>query len=163
MIRVRPYLSADRAFVLGLAPRLTIGMPSWRDPHMCITAVQDWIIGSIDQHGQQTMVFVAEDDHDERLGFATVTHQNHFTGERQAYIGELATSEAAEGRGVGQILLHACEQWARDQGYRILALTTGAANDRALGFYRHLGYRDEDVKLVKILAESGSPAERSQP
>jgi GNAT superfamily N-acetyltransferase len=163
MFRVRPYLPADRAFVLGLAPRLTIGMPSWRDPNMCIAAIQDWIIGSIDQHGQQTMVFVAEDDHGERLGFATVTHEIHFTGERQAYLGELATSEAAEGRGVGQALLHACEQWARNRGYRILALTTGVSNKRALGFYRHLGYRDEDVKLVKILEDSDNAAESRQP
>src|SRR5258706_15995955 len=26
----------------------------------------------------------------------------------------------------------------------------------ALGFYHHLGFRDEDVKLVKLLTESGS-------
>ena len=100
------------------------------------------------------MVFVAEDDRGQPLGFATVTHDTHFTGERQAYIGELATSAQAEGHGVGKALLQACEQWARDQGYRVLALATGAANQRALGFYHHLGYRDEDVKLVKLLKES---------
>ena len=63
------------------------------------------------------MVFVAEDDHGELLGFATVTHDTHFTGARQASIGELATSESAEGYDVGKALLHACEQRARDQGY----------------------------------------------
>jgi GNAT superfamily N-acetyltransferase len=153
MIHVRPYVSDDRAFVLSLAPRLIIGMPPWRDPQMCITAFQDWITVSIDQHGQKTMVFVAEDDQAERLGFATIMHETHFTGEHQAYINELATSEPAEGSGVGKALIQACEQWARDQGYRIIALTTGAANVRALGFYRHLGYRDEDVKLIKLLEE----------
>jgi GNAT superfamily N-acetyltransferase len=153
MIRVRSYQPGDRAFVLGLAARLTIGMPAWRDPQQCLAAVEGWIAGSIEQHGRDAMVFVAEDDHGQRLGFATISHQSHFTGERQAYIGELATSEAAEGRGVGKHLLQACEQWARDQGDRLLALATGAANQRALGFYRHLGYRDEDVKLVKLLDE----------
>src|SRR5215213_4592089 len=153
MISVRPYQPADRAFVLSLAPRLTIGMPPWRDPQRCIAAVQGWVTGSIEQHGQATMVFVAEDERGERLGFATITHETHFTGERQAYIGELATSAAAEGRGVGTMLLQICEQWAREQGDRILALATGAANQRALGFYRHLGYRDEDIKLIKLLDE----------
>lgn len=152
MIHVRPYLPTDYAFVLSLAPRLTIGMPSWRDPQLCLAAVEGWIKGSIDRHGQGTMVFVAEDDHKQRLGFATVTHETHFTGERQAYIGELATSEAAGGRGVGRALLQACEGWAREQGDRILALATGAANDHALGFYDHFGYRHEDVKLVKLLS-----------
>ena len=55
--------------------------------------------------------------------------------------------------GVGRALLRACEQWARDHGDRILSLATGAANARALGFYHHLGYRDEDVRLIKLLEE----------
>jgi ribosomal protein S18 acetylase RimI-like enzyme len=151
MIRVRPYVPDDRAFMLSLAPRLIIGMPAWRDPQLSITAVQGWITGSIDRYGQTTMIFVAEDDQAERLGFATVTHETHFTGEHQAYIGELATSEAAEGCGAGKALVQACEDWARDQGYRVLSLATGAANTRALGFYHYLGFRDEDVKLVKLL------------
>jgi len=156
MIHVRPYVADDRTFVLSLAPRLLIGMPAWRDPHLWLTAFQDWITASIDQQGQETMVFVAENDHGEGLGFATLSHETHFTGEHQAYINELAASDVAEGSGVGTALIAACEQSARDQGYRILALSTGAANARALGFYHHLGFRDEDVKLVKLLTESGS-------
>ena len=151
MLRVRQYVPADREFVLSLAPRLAIGIPPWRDPQKMIATVQGWITESIKQHGNKTMVIVAEDEHRERLGFATVSHDTHFTGEGQAYIGELATSEEAEGRGVGKALAQACEQWAREQGYRILSLATGAANERALGFYRHMGYLDEDVKLVKLL------------
>lgn len=153
MIDVRPYTPDDRAFVLSLAPRLTIGMQPWRDPHLCLAAVEGWIRESIDKYGNETMIFIAEDERRERLGFATVTHETHFTGERQGYIGELATREAAEGRGVGSALVRACEQWAREQGYRMIGLATGAANARALGFYRHLGYRDEDVKLTRLLDE----------
>ena len=151
MLRVRQYVPADREFVLSLAPRLAIGIPPWRDPQKMIATVQGWITESIKQHGNKTMVIVAEDEHGERLGFATVSHDTHFTGEGQAYIGELAISEETEGRGVGKALAQACEQWACEQGYRILSLATGAANERALGFYRHMGYLDEDVKLVKLL------------
>jgi GNAT superfamily N-acetyltransferase len=112
MIHVRPYVSDDRTFVFILAPRLLIGMPPWRDPHRWLTAFQNWITVSIDQHGQKTMVFIAENDHGERLGFATLSHETHFTGEHQASINELATSDVAEGRGVGTALIQACEQWA---------------------------------------------------
>lgn len=151
MIHVRPYVPADREFLLSLAPRLAIGIPPWRDPQKMIATARDWIAESIEQHGQKTMVFVAEDEPGERLGFATVSHSTHFTGVKQAYIGELASSETAEGRGTGKALVLACEQWAREQGYTILSLTTGAANERALGFYRHLGYLDEDITLVRLL------------
>jgi ribosomal protein S18 acetylase RimI-like enzyme len=151
VIRVRLYISTDREFILSLAPRLAIGIPSWRDPQKMIVAAQGWITGSIEQQGKKTMVFIAENEQGERLGFATVSHSTHFTGEGQAYIGELATSEEAERRGVGKALAQACEQWAREQGYRILSLATGAANEQALGFYRHLGYLSEDVTLVKLL------------
>ena len=151
MIRVRPYDSSDREFVLSLAPRLAIGILPWRDPQKMIDTAQGWITESIKQHGTKTMVFVAEDQQGKRLGFATVSHNTHFTGVGQAYIGELATDEAVEGQGVGKAMAQACEQWAREQGYGILSLTTGAANERALGFYRHMGYQDEDVTLIKLL------------
>lgn len=151
VIRVRPYVPDDRDFVLNLAPRLAIGIPPWRDTQKMIVTAQGWITGSIEQHGKKTMVFVAENELGERLGFATVSHNTHFTGEDQAYIGELATSEEAENRGAGKALAEACEQWGREQGYRILSLATGAANERAIGFYRHIGFLDEDVTLVKLL------------
>jgi GNAT superfamily N-acetyltransferase len=151
MIRVRHYVPTDREFVNSLAPRLAIGIPPWRDPQKMTVTARSWIAGSIEEHGKKTMVFVAESERGERLGFATVSHSTHFTGEGQAYIGELATSEKVEGRGAGKALAQACEQWAREQGYRILSLATGAANERALGFYRHMGYLNEDVTLVKLL------------
>jgi GNAT superfamily N-acetyltransferase len=151
MIRTRLYDPADREFVFSLAPRLAIGIPRWRDTQQMTVTAQNWIKGSIEQHGHKAVIFVAEDELGERLGFATVSHSTHFTGEGQAYIGELATAESAEGRGVGTALAQACEQWGREQGYRILALATGAANERALGFYRHLGYLEEDITLVRLL------------
>ncbi len=150
-IHVRPFVAADRAFVLSLAPRLVIGIAPWRDPEKMLATVREWLNGSIENHGEKTMVFVAEGAQGEPLGFATVSHARHFTGVGQAYIGELAVSEAAQGRGVGQALVEACEQWAREQGYGFLSLDTGAANARARGFYRHLGFQEEDVRLVKVL------------
>jgi ribosomal protein S18 acetylase RimI-like enzyme len=151
MVRVRPFLSDDRAFVLSLAPRLAIGKQPWRDRDLWLTTVEEWLTESIQQHGQKTMVWIAENEERERVGFATVSHSTHFTNQPQAYIGELAAAETAEGHGVGSALVNACEQWAREQGYTILTLSTGAANARALRFYKHLGFQDEDVTLTKLL------------
>ena len=68
MIHVRPYVSADREFVLGLAPRLAIGIPPWRDAQKMIVTAQGWIAESIEQHGTKTRVFVAVDQQEGRLG-----------------------------------------------------------------------------------------------
>ena len=97
-------------------------------------------------------MFIAERSDGTRLGVATVAHHVNFTGEPQAYLGELAVAEEAEGRGIGRLLADAVERWARDQGYRLVVLETGAANTRARSFYAGLGYREESVRLVKELA-----------
>ena len=151
MIHVRPYVPNDRAFVLSLAPRLAIGKQPWRDVERWVNTVEEWLTESINQHNQKTVVLIAENERGEPLGFATVSHNTHFTGQPQAYIGELATGETSEGRGVGSALVEACEQWAREQGYKIITLTTGAGNTRALRFYDRLGFQKEDITLTKLL------------
>jgi GNAT superfamily N-acetyltransferase len=151
MMHVRPFVPEDRAFVLSLAPRLAIGRQPWRDRELWMKTVEEWLAESMSQHRQKSMVLIAEDERGEPIGFATVSHSAHFTGQPQAYIGELATREDVEGRGVGAALVEACERWAREQGYTILTLTTGAGNSRALRFYDHLGFRQEDITLTKLL------------
>lgn len=153
-IRVRPYISSDQSFIFGLAPRLLEGTSSWRDAEKMLTAIYGWLTNSIEQNGAKTTIFIAENEQGKQLGFASVTHSSHFSGEKQAYIGELAVSETVEDFGVGRALVIACEQWAINQGYTCLVLETGAANKRARGFYQHLGFMEEDIKLVKQLENS---------
>ncbi|HEY0753496.1 MAG TPA: GNAT family N-acetyltransferase [Ktedonobacteraceae bacterium] len=149
-MRIRPYTPADREFVLSLAPRLLVGAAPWLDPERMLVAVRQWITDSITKHGGETMVFVAEDASQKRLGFVSVAHKRHFTGEPLAYIGELAVAEAVEGRGVGRELVRACEQWAHVQGYGQCALETGFANERGRRFYERLGFKEESVRLVRV-------------
>src|SRR5690349_12389431 len=114
MIHIRPYLPNDRSFIFSMAPRLAIGKQPWRDLTLWLKTVEEWLTESINGHDQKTMVLIAENEHGERMGFATVSQSTHFTGQPQAYIGELATSENAEGQGVGSALVQACEEWARE-------------------------------------------------
>jgi len=148
---VRPFISTDRNAVLDLAPRLTVGIAPWRDPDAFLAAVRGWITGSISGIGPERAVFVAENDRGDCVGFVSIGRNVHFTGEEQAYIGELAVAADAEGLGVGQALLARAESWARESGFHLVELDTGAANVRARGFYERLGYAEESVKLVKEL------------
>jgi ribosomal protein S18 acetylase RimI-like enzyme len=146
-ILVRLYTPADREFLLSLSPRLAIGIAPWRKREAMETTMRQFIIASIEEHPTQTGLFVAVNQQGLQLGFASVSHSKNFTGEAQAYLGELAVSENAEGHGVGYALVKACEEWARNQGYTLLVLETGAANERARRFYQRLGFEEESVKL----------------
>ena len=48
-------------------------------------------------------------------------------------------------------LLAAGEDWAREQGFGHLALETFGDNVHARAFYRHLGFAEETLKLVKVV------------
>jgi ribosomal protein S18 acetylase RimI-like enzyme len=152
-IHVRPYIPADREAILALAPRFTVGIAPWLDPAAVLAAAHGWIVDTLASVGSTGAVFVATGTGDDCLGFVSVARRTHFTGEQRAYIGELAVVTTAESQGVGRALLTAAESWAHAQGFRAVELDTGAANDRARGFYGHLGYAEESVKLVKLLHE----------
>jgi GNAT superfamily N-acetyltransferase len=154
-IHVRPYRPSDQDFVLSLSSRLTIGMAPWRDPEKMRVVMRQFTQESTEKSNEATtsnaIVFIAENADGQVLGFASVAHNVNFTGEVQAYIGELVVSAEAEGQGVGHALIAAVEDWARTRGYTILVLDTGAANHRARAFYEQQGYQEESVRLVKVL------------
>lgn len=150
-MELRRYAEQDRAATMALAPRLQDGVAPWRDADAVLHAVTGWVRGSLDAAADaDRAVFVAEDE-DGILGAVTVGEREHFTGEVDAYVGELVVHPRPLRSGVGRALMSAAEDWARQRGRRRLALDTGAANLTARSFYAALGYDDEDVRLSKGL------------
>ena len=84
-------------------------------------------------------------------GLVSVAEREHFTGEWDAYISELAVDAALEGRGGGQALMTAVEQWAAARGLSRLTLETGARNHRAQHFYKRAGYQEEELRITKAI------------
>ena len=76
MIHIRPYTPNGRTFVFSLAPRLAIVRQPWRDLTFWLKTVDEWLTESIEQHNQQTMVSIAEDERGEELGFAPFSHSD---------------------------------------------------------------------------------------
>lgn len=143
---MRAYEPRDRDAVDALAPRLVIGAAHWLSPDGVLEAIRGWIDSSI----ADGTVFVAEEDGNV-VGFVSVKEGRHFTGAPEAYVGELAVAEAAEGRGVGRALMTVVEDWARERDLPRVSLDTGAANTGARGFYAKLGYEEADVRLSKAV------------
>lgn len=149
--RVRRATGADHAFLEALAPRLTIGIPSWRDPAVMLATVLRWLADDLEHMGADSTVFIAEAPDGTPVGAATIARSSHFTGVPQAELGELAVVAQVEGQGAASALLAACEGWAREHGFAFVSLGTGAANTRARAFYARHGYGEEDVRLTKAL------------
>ena len=75
----------------------------------------------------------------------------------------IAVLEDYEGRGIGRQLLQRVEDWLFSQGCKVLWLTTDPDEAvRAVGFYRHLGWKDwkmegGDRYMRKYAAPGPSP------
>lgn len=61
-----------------------------------------------------------------------------------AHLHQLAVDPAHQGHGLGDRLVAACEQWAREQGFRAIALDTAQPADHLRQRYVRLGYAEVD-------------------
>ena len=98
-------------------------------------------------------VYVATDG-DQVVGFVHAAERTHFTGQVDAYVGELVTAPGLERRGIARALMAAAEAWGAARGLDYLTLVTGAANHGARAFYAAAGYLEEDVMLTKKIGDT---------
>lgn len=151
---IRRATLADRAFAEEVASRLLVGTAPWRDRDALLATFRGWLLDGLaasDAGRDDHAAYIAETAAGVPVGIVTVSASQHFSGEAQAEVGELAVIAEVAGQGVGSALLRATEDWARAHGYRFLSLATGAANSRARAFYARHGFAEEDVRQTKPL------------
>jgi ribosomal protein S18 acetylase RimI-like enzyme len=157
-IRIRPAAASDRDFILGLAPRLAAASRlAWREAErldrFSELGMQDTVLAVEEAaHEPTEAIFIAETDESQPLGVIHLKGDvSVLTDEPQGYISVLAVTVEAEGHGVGRALVAAGAAWARQRGYRHLALEVFATNRHARTFYEHLGFAEETLRMVKPL------------
>ncbi|HTT68532.1 MAG TPA: GNAT family N-acetyltransferase [Gemmatimonadales bacterium] len=152
-VTIRPATHADREWILDHAPHLhDFGPPPYRPREVMDRAVVASIDGALAGAAPGAEVLVAEGAAGERLGFIHLHGaKDFFTGEEHGHVSDVVVAPRAQGRGVGQALMGAAEEWARGRGYRLLSLHVFDANARARAFYGRLGYGADIVKLIKPL------------
>lgn len=165
-IRIRPAIPSDESFLVDLIPRLrAFGPGPLRPPEAMDRAEQDAVRSALASPSSETLLLVAEivgatsrvGPTPMRAGLALgEAHTDYFTGEQHGHLAILAVAEAAEGKGVGQSLMVAVEEWARDRGYRFLTLNVFDGNHRAKAIYAKAGYRPDAVKYLKELGDPGA-------
>jgi ribosomal protein S18 acetylase RimI-like enzyme len=148
-VQIRRYKPPDRDAIMALAPRLAEGMAAWRDRSAWLDAVHGWISSAARSADQpDRAVFVAVDG-GQVVGVVCAGERVHFTGQVDAYVGELITAPGQERRGIARQLMRAAEDWGAARGLDYLTLETGTGNHTARSFYAALGYLEEDVRLTR--------------
>jgi ribosomal protein S18 acetylase RimI-like enzyme len=156
-LTIRPATPADAEALTTLARRLTeFPLPPWRSPDEISSADAREMIDVVAEKTRANEVFIAERrdpvDHSvEIVGCLHMLTTTDFFGRAHAHVSVIATSEAAEGTGVGRALLALAEQWARERGMSLLTLNVFDRNTRARRFYEQAGFQPETVKYAKAL------------
>ena len=151
VILIRPATGADEAVLVELAARLTtFDLPPWRKPGDIATADAREMMDVVRAEPPDNEVLIAERA-GVPVGCLHILATTDFFGTRHAHVSVIATTEAAEGSGVGRALLQHAEGWARRRGHALLTLNVFAANGRARRFYEQAGLSPEMMKYVKPL------------
>lgn len=108
-------------------------------------------IADVEERAARTVVLVAVEDA-RILGTGTLeldgrTDDTHGTlAPGEAHVRMLGVDPTARGRGIGKLLMNACEQRARDAGRTFISLNTTERMQVARSMYESLGYvRGEDL------------------
>ena len=151
-VLVRPLRPSDHGQVLALGSRLVEGVAPWREQEAVARTVASWVSAAVDDVQAERPVWVAVIDQ-VVVGFVAASVSDHWSGERDGYIGELVTDDRWQRHGVGHRLVEEVERWARSRGLRRIRLETGAANGAARAFYDRLGFATEEVVLSRAVTD----------
>lgn len=127
---IRPYDPRDEGAVIAAWERCGLTRP-WNDPKADIarkTALQP------------DLLLVAEDVQGGIVGTAMAGYEGH-----RGWINTLAVLPEWRGGGLGRALMEAAADRLRAAGCPKINLQVRRANSGAIGFYRRLGYVEEDV------------------
>ena len=150
-LMIRRATEGDAAVLAELSARLAeCPLPSWhtRDD----VAAADWraMMQAIRVPQPDNDVLLLERD-TAAVGCLHVYAATDFFGRRHAHLSVIAVSAAAEGQGVGHLLLDHAETWARSRGLGLLTLHVRPENARARRFYERHDFVQELVRYAKLL------------
>ncbi len=108
---------------------------------------------------ESTFLFVAIRENEKRnviayvFGWIEKRNKNYWKLTRFGYVGELFVKEEFRGMGVGRALLEKAEKWFAERGITKIFLDVEAENP-AVNFYKKLGYRELELRMVKEISYS---------
>lgn len=151
--RIRLASDADLPFVLSLTPRLSgVPRPAWHNLTDMVAFQDRFMKATLQPEASGAATYIAINASNDSIGYIHIQPgRDGVTDEPCGYVSLLAVKEGFEGGGVATSLMKRAEEWAREQGYRLLSLDVFATNARAVKFYEGFGFGAETIRLVKTL------------
>ena len=139
--------------ILSLLHRLaSFPIPARRRPEHLWSGDAELLRSWADGGLPEALVKVAQNPQGEVLGVAFAQLRPEALSQLPAaHLEVLAVAEKAEGMGVGRALMDAVERASRALGAKAMTLNVFVSNEKARGFYRHLGYDEELLRCIKEL------------
>ena len=153
-MKVMKYQLSDKEQILKVSERLVDFELPERINREKFSQMQDQgMRGLLDDYLQEEDVTILTiKQGDEILGFIELTTENDWISkQKQGYISRIAVAKEAEGKGIGKMLMREAEAWAKQNGFSAIGLNVFFTNERAINFYKALGFELETVKMQKIL------------
>ncbi|MBC1731199.1 GNAT family N-acetyltransferase [Listeria seeligeri] len=89
-------------------------------------------------------VLAVLDENEQPIGLVDIV--SDYPRKGRWFIGLLLLTPAARGNGLGKVLHQTIKEWANDGGADSLTLGVLAENEKARGFFEHLGYTKTETK-----------------
>lgn len=101
-------------------------------------------------------VLIALDDAQKMIGFIELNLRDNVPGSSEQttpYIEAWFVSPDCQGQGIGKALIHAAEEWAKQQGFQELGSDAPITNEKSVNLHKQLGFNEIErvVCLLKPL------------
>jgi len=151
-VNLRKAKEIDLPFIHSLSAILAAGAKlAWHTNEAIQTFQDDYIAEMMAETTVRHTTLIAERD-GVALGFIHVREsKDDISGEECGTVPLLAVTEAAQGAGIGKLLMEAAESWSREKGFRLLHLEVFSTNDQARYFYDSLGFKPDTINMIKAL------------
>ena len=151
-MQLRPLEPRDTEAALRLAERISsFGPPPWRDADQLRRVDRDTLRRAMEEGGEHRVIVVAVVDA-QVIGLMHVTClEDYYTRRRNAHVADLVVDAAWSGHGIGALLMHQAEAWARARGDDWLSLSVFPQNEGAVRLYERSGFQPDIARYVKPL------------
>ncbi len=157
-IIIRPFRDSDEAQIIAIVRELQEHELQFYDRLKPSAEIGPWYVDWIREDNERNQGhFLVADLDGHVVGYATLNPSLNSEESREevfyeyAHVGDLAVLKSHRNRGIGNLLLTACEKLARQAGRKWLRLGVHAGNVDARRFYERFRLKERFLTLEKPL------------